>query len=106
MPPYDELIFVTTVEKSKAPFVRHFLDAVGAAQLYILDYPDEAWQAFTKAYPKLDDELNKEAWNATLPRLSSDPAAVDPARYEAFAEFMKRRGLIQKVEPIERYIRK
>lgn len=104
VPPYDESIFVTTVEKSKAPFVRHFLDAVGAAQLYILDYPEDAWQAFTKAYPKLDDELNKEAWNATLPRLSSDPAAIDPIRYATFAEFMKRRGLIEKVEPIERYI--
>ncbi len=106
VPPYDESIFVTTLDKSKAPFVRHFLDAVGEAQLYILDYPDEAWTIFVQAYPKLDDELNKKAWAATLPRLSADPAAVDGVRYATFATFLKSKGLIEKVEPIERYIGK
>ena len=104
VPPYDESIFVTALDKAKAPFVRHFLDAVGAAQLYILDYPDQAWKDFVAAYPKLDDKLNKLAWDATIPRLASDPAATDPARYAAFAEFMKRKGLIDKVEPTARYI--
>ena len=104
VPPYDESIFVTTVARSKQPFVRHFLDALGAAQLYVLDYPDDAWATFIKAYPKLDDELNKLAWAATLPRLAADPAAVDPVRYATFADFMKRKGLIDKVEPIGRYI--
>ena len=106
VPPYDESIFVTTVDKAKAPFVRHFLDALTAAQLYVLDYPDEAWGVFVKAYPKLDDELNKMAWAATLPRLAANPAAVDPVRYATFAAFMKRKGLIEKVEPIERYVGK
>ena len=106
VPPYDESIFITTIEKSKAPFVRHFLAAVGAAQLYVLDYPEEAWGVFVKAYPKLDDELNKLAWAATLPRLASNPVAVDPVSYATFADFMKRKGLIEKVEPIERYIGK
>ncbi len=104
VPAYDESIFVTSVEKSHAPFVRPFLDAVGAAQLYILDYPDDAWAAFIKAYPKLDDGLNKLAWAATLPRLSADPAATDPVRYASFADFMKRKGLIDHVEPLARYI--
>ena len=104
VPPYDESIFVTQTARAKAPFVRHFLDAVAAAQLYVLDYPDEAWGVFTQAYPKLDDELNRLAWAATLPRLAASPAAVDPVRYAAFAEFMKRKGLIAGVEPIERYV--
>ena len=104
VPSYDESIFVTSVEKSHAPFVRPFLDAIGAAQLYILDYPDDAWAAFIKAYPKLDDALNKSAWAATLPRLSADPAATDPVRYATFADFMKRKGLIDHVEPLARYI--
>ncbi len=106
VPPYDESIFVTTLEKSHASFVAPFLDAVGQAQLYILDYPDEAWASFVKAYPKLDDGLNKLAWGATIPRLSADPAATDPARYAAFAAFMKRKGLLDHVEPLERYIGK
>ena len=68
VPAYDESIFVTSVEKSHAPFVRPFLDAIGAAQLYILDYPDDAWAAFIKAYPKLDDTLEQA-------RLGRNPAA-------------------------------
>jgi putative hydroxymethylpyrimidine transport system substrate-binding protein len=106
VPAYDESIFVTTVANRNAPFVKPFLDAVGQAQLYILDYPNEAWAAFIHAYPKLDDPLNKLAWTATIPRLSADPAATDPARYQAFADFMKSRGLIDHVEPLERYLGK
>ncbi len=104
VPPYDESIFVTTPDKARLPAMRRFLDAIGAAQLFILNHPDEAWGSFVKAYPKLDDELNKQAWAATIPRLSSDPAAVDAVRYATFAEFLKAKGLIDHVEPIERYI--
>ena len=104
VPPYDESIFVTSLANAKAPFVRPFLDAVGAAQSYILNYPDAAWADFIAAYPKLDDDLNRLAWAATIPRLASDPAAVDAPRYLAFADFMKRRGVLDKVEPIERYL--
>ncbi len=104
VPPYDESIFVTRADNARAPFVKPFLDAVGQAQLYILDYPDEAFAAFVHAYPKLDDPLDRLAWAATVPRLSADPAATDPARYQAFADFMKSEGLIERVEPLERYI--
>ncbi len=104
VPPYDESIFVTKSDNARAPFVKPFLDAVGQGQLYVLDHPEEAFAAFVHAYPKLDDPLDKLAWAATVPRLSADPAATDGARYAAFADFMKARGLIEKVEPLERYL--
>jgi putative hydroxymethylpyrimidine transport system substrate-binding protein len=104
VPPYDESIFVTTVDKAKLPTTRRFLDAIGDAQLYILNHPDDAWATFIKAYPKLDDALNKQAWALTVPRLASDPPAVDEDRYTAFAEFMKRKGLIDHVETVTRYV--
>ena len=104
VPPYDESIFVTTAEKAHAPATRRFLQAVGEGQLYILNHPDEAWAAFIKAYPKLDDTLNKQAWALTVARLSSDPPAVDAGRYAAFATFMKSKGLIDHAEPVSRYI--
>ena len=103
-PPYDELIYVTTPEKARTPAMRAFLDATEQATLFILDHPQEAWAMFVKAYPKLDDDLNRQAWIDTVPRLAADPAAVDPQRYTRFAEFMKAKGLIKTVEPVERYI--
>jgi putative hydroxymethylpyrimidine transport system substrate-binding protein len=103
-PAYDELIYVTTPDKAKADTTRRFLDATEQATLFILDHPQEAWAMFIKAYPKLDDDLNRQAWLDTVPRLAASPAAVDPQRYIRFADFMKAQGLIPKVEPIERYI--
>ncbi len=103
-PPYDEMIYVTTPAKAKSDAVRRFLDADEQAVLFILNHPDEAWGLFVKAYPKLDDALNRQAWLDTLPRLPADPAAVDPERYTRFARFMKDKGLIKAVEPVEAYI--
>lgn len=65
---------------------------------------DSPQAAFIKAYPKLDDALNKQAWALTAPRLSSDPPAVDAGQYVTFAAFMNSKGLIDDVEPVSRYI--
>ena len=100
-PAYDELIYVTTPDTAKDPRVRRFLDATEAATLFILNHPDDAWAMFAKAYPKLDDPLNKQAWFETVPRLNPTPAAVDRVRYSRFAEFMKAKGLLKTVEPAE-----
>jgi putative hydroxymethylpyrimidine transport system substrate-binding protein len=103
-PLYDELIYVTTPDKAKLPATRAFLDATEQATQYILNHPQEAWQMFIKAYPKLDDDLNRQAWTDTVPRLDHNPAAVDPERYARFGVYMKEKGLIKTVEPVERYI--
>jgi putative hydroxymethylpyrimidine transport system substrate-binding protein len=104
VPAYDELIFVARQDQQNRAKIRTFLDAVEAATLFTLNHPDDAWQLFVKAYPKLDDALNKEAWSQSLPRLAASPAAVDRIRYSRYAEFLQAMGLISKVEPIERYI--
>jgi putative hydroxymethylpyrimidine transport system substrate-binding protein len=104
VPPYDELIYVTRQEKRNDPTIRSFLDAVESATLFTLNHPDEAWQFFVKAYPKLDDALNKQAWSDSMSRLAASPAAVDPVRYNRYAQFLLAMGLIKKIEPIERYI--
>ncbi|MFM9975322.1 MAG: ABC transporter substrate-binding protein [Beijerinckiaceae bacterium] len=104
VPAYDELIYVVPQAKASAPATAKFLDAVEAATFFTLNHPGEAWAMFIKAYPKLDDELNKAAWADTLPRLAASPRAVDAARYVRFGEYMKARGLIETVEPVERYL--
>lgn len=103
VPPYDELIVVAHKDKTGDPRIKRFLGAVERATLYILNHPEEAQTAFVKDRPELNDELNRRAWADTLPRFAHSPAALDAQRYTRFAEFLKARGLIKSVEPVERY---
>lgn len=104
VPGYDELIYVVKSDKVSAPVTAKFLDAVEAATLFTLNHPGDALAMFIKAYPKLDDALNKQAWADTLPRLAASPRALDRQRYVRFGEYMKARGLIETVEPMGRYV--
>jgi ABC-type nitrate/sulfonate/bicarbonate transport systems, periplasmic components len=104
VPAYDELIIVAHKDKVAGDGrIKRFLDAVERATFYILNHPEEAQAAFVKDRPELNDELNRRAWADTLPRFSHSPAALDAGRYTRFAEFLKARGLIKTVEPVERY---
>ena len=49
---------------------------------------------FLKSHTDLDDELNRKSFFATLPRFAKRPAALDPARYNRYADFMKDAGLL------------
>ncbi|MDD9908895.1 MAG: ABC transporter substrate-binding protein [Ahrensia sp.] len=103
VPVYDELIFVVNADRVGDEKFRPFLDAVEKATLYLTNHPQEALEAFIKAYPDLDNELNRRAWVDTLPRFAKRPAALDTNRYQRFARFMKEAGLIEEVAKIERY---
>ena len=107
VPPYDELILVAhrdaAADPAAAGRIKRFLEAVERATFYILNHPEDAHAAFIKDRPELNDELNRRAWAATLPRFSHSPAALDEARYARFAAFLKAGGLIAEVEPVERY---
>lgn len=104
VPAYDELIVVAHKDKVAGDGrIKRFLEAVERATLYILNHPEDAQAAFVKDRPELNDDLNRRAWADTLPRFAHSPAALDAARYRRFAEFLKARGLIKTVEPVERY---
>ncbi len=103
VPVFDELIYVTRKDLIADPRLKRFLGAVESATIYILNHPDAAWQVFVKANPKLDDELNRTAWQDTLRRFAHAPAALDAGRYARFGAFMKQHGLIDTVEPVEAY---
>lgn len=103
VPPYDELIYIVRKGNENDPRFPRFLKAVEEATIYLENHPDEAWQAFIKAYPNLNDELNHRAWNDTLRRFANRPAALDAGRYQRFADFMHERGLIKKDVPVSDY---
>ena len=103
VPAYDELILVAKKDKANDPRYRRFLDAVENAVTSLINHPDDAWKLFIKNDKKLDNELNRRAWRDTLPRLALRPAAFDKVRYQRFAAFLKKQGLIKKVLPVSDY---
>ena len=103
VPPYDELIIVAHKTKTDDKRYRRFVDAIEQAVQYLVNHPKDSWAAFIGVHKKLDDELNRRAWRDTLPRFALRPAAFDRARYQRFAEFLKKQGLIKDIRPISEY---
>jgi putative hydroxymethylpyrimidine transport system substrate-binding protein len=103
VPPYDELIYVTSTKLKDDPRMGRFLAAIEDATVFLTNHPDEALAMFLKAHNDLNDELNRKSFFATLPRFAKRPAAVDPERYTRFATFMKDAGLLDTVPPISSY---
>lgn len=103
VPPYDELIYATRTALKDDPRLPRFLAAVEEATIWLTNHPDEALTLFLKGHPDLDDRLNREAFALTLPRFAKRPAALDAGRYQRFAMFLKERGLLDTVPPVESY---
>lgn len=103
VPAYDELIYVTRNALRDDPRLPRFLAAVEEATIYLTNHPDEAQAVFVKSHSELDDQLNRDSFRATLPRFAKRPAALDVGRYERFAAFMKEKGLIETVPPVDSY---
>ncbi|MFC5384987.1 ABC transporter substrate-binding protein [Aquamicrobium segne] len=102
VPVYDELIFVTRPDLVKDSRLKRFLKAVEQGAVHLTNHPEESWKLFIRAYPDLDDELNRQAWLDTLPRFAKRPFALDYTRYERFGAFMAASGLIESAPPVDR----
>ncbi|SOC37608.1 putative hydroxymethylpyrimidine transport system substrate-binding protein [Rhizobium subbaraonis] len=101
VPVYDELVFVTRTDLVADDRLPRFLEAVEEASIFLTNHPQEAWQLFIKAYPDLDDALNRQAFTDTLPRFAKRPAALDRGRYERFGAFLKDGGLIKTAPAVD-----
>lgn len=99
VPVYDELIYVANRDRVAAdPAHRdallRFLRATEKATQYMVNHSEESWEMFSATSAELQDALNAQAWIDTLPRFALRPTALDPGRYDAFADFLKNAGLI------------
>jgi putative hydroxymethylpyrimidine transport system substrate-binding protein len=103
IPSYDELILVARRDDVKALKFRKFVDALEEGVQFLVNHPDESWKLFIRGRKDLDNQLNRLAWRDTLPRFALRPGALDHARYQRFAEFLKKQGLIKKVPQLETY---
>ncbi len=105
VPTYDELILVAKRETVDVARTKKLLAAIAEATTWLKANPAEAWEIFSKSGKDLGTELNRLAWKDTLPLLADDPLALDRARYETFAAFLVKRGLIKQVPAIDTYLR-
>jgi len=103
VPSYDELIVLANHAALGDTRLRRFVDALERAAQYLVNHPGAAWDLFIKAHPDLDDELNRRAWRDTLPRFALRPGALDRGRYARMAAFLKDRGMITTVAPLDSY---
>jgi putative hydroxymethylpyrimidine transport system substrate-binding protein len=103
VPVYDELIVVAHKDKLRDPRFKRFVAALEKGALYLTNNPEESWKLFVARHKDLNDELNRRAWRDTLPRFDKRPAAMDKGRYERFARFLKERGLVKELPPLEQY---
>jgi putative hydroxymethylpyrimidine transport system substrate-binding protein len=103
VPAYDELIFVANRKAANEPKIKKFLAALKKGNEYLQAHPQETWQAFAKAHAELNTELNKQAWQASLPLFAADPAKLDRARYQAYEQFLFDNKLIKKITPVDDY---
>ena len=103
IPSYDELILVARRDDVKALKFRKFVDALEEGVQFLVNHPDESWKLFIRGRKDLDNQLNRLAWRDTLPRFALRPGALDHARYQRFAEFLKKQGLIKKVPQLDDY---
>ena len=103
IPSYDELILVARREGTKELKFRKFVDALEEGVQFLVNHPDESWKLFIRGRKDLDNQLNRLAWRDTLPRFALRPGALDRARYQRFAKFLKKQGLIKKVPQLDDY---
>ncbi|MDD9815431.1 MAG: ABC transporter substrate-binding protein [Gammaproteobacteria bacterium] len=107
VPPYDELIFVAHKEKlgdkNQREILRRFIKAVEQGVQFLINHPEESWRLFHNSGDGLNNELNRRAWRDTIPRFALRPAALDRARYEKFAEFLRGMGVVETVMKIENH---
>lgn len=103
VPAYDELILVAHRGRIDDPRIDAFLGAVERAVQYLVNHPEDSWALFVRHRKELDDELNRRAWRDTLPRFALRPRAQDRARYEAFAAFLLKQGVIETSPPLDTY---
>ncbi len=105
VPLYDEVVLLAHNDNRYSDVTKRLILALRDATHYIVNNPNTAWDIFVSWKPDmLNTELNKRAWQATYPRLSLSPSALDTARYKMFADYLWQNKLSnKKIPPLNTY---
>jgi putative hydroxymethylpyrimidine transport system substrate-binding protein len=100
VPTYDELVLVArrSAVDDHPEAIRSFIAALAQGTDYAVRHPQEATNAVVEAGKGLDPEQTRAEVDATLPLLAGTKVRrygyLDPARWQAYADWMAGRGLI------------
>ncbi len=102
-PKFDELILVTNKNKVHDEVLVSFTRALEDGVSYLRNNPHKSWEKFALLHPELNNQLNKEAWFATLPYFATFPAKLDNKRYQELARFMWQKKQIVRLPEVAEY---
>ena len=97
IPEYDELVFLTGAGtlSAKAHHIKAFRDAVARGAAFMAAHPTDALHMYFKAVPEAPKKLEEAAFAITLPLFALDQR-LDESRWQSFADFGLKHGLIDK----------
>ncbi|MFM2322792.1 MAG: transporter periplasmic substrate-binding component [Pseudomonadota bacterium] len=94
IPNYDELIIIANKNKLTDQRLIKFLTALNKATRYLLNNPEKCWRVFAINHPVLNNVLNHQIWQATLPYIARHPLSFDKKSYTQFMLFLKQKEII------------
>jgi putative hydroxymethylpyrimidine transport system substrate-binding protein len=97
VPHTEELLIVVNKHKIVPDCARvsAFLSALTRGIAYTRKYPTDAFSSFVKAYPDLDDELNRLAYQQTVPLYSGGARMGDAEEWQVLHDYLYDNGLIE-----------
>ena len=100
IPDYDELVFICGADAlgQQKGQVEGFMRAVARGLEDARRHPEEALQAYFKAVPDVDRDIERAAFAKTRP-FFAESQTIDVNRWQSFADFALAHGLI--VRPVE-----
>ena len=100
VPSYDELILVAHKDLPKRETLHRFILALNMAATVIRDNKERAWKLIQSGHPNFKGKLYDDCWKSTCESLPHNVGAFDPKRYDAFTQFMLKKGFIEKNIPV------
>ena len=97
VPQTEEIVIAVNAERvsEDSPRMRAFLKGLARGIAFTVEHPEEAFQSFLAAYPDLDDELNRRAYEITLPLYSDGARLGSQAEWDDLQEYLLENALIK-----------
>lgn len=90
-----ELVLVasTAAAETRANELRSLVAGLAAGIAFTRAHPEEAFAGFLRAWPELDDELDRRAYEVTLPLYADGARHDDPSAWEALQAYLLENGV-------------